>query len=415
NEAANGFVKEGLPQLADDPTEIEMPEAAMYSQANANRLLPKAAPYAGWTWARLHTIAEIKATILQAIKTPGINIMFCARMSARYPDNMGWLGTDGELLGYHEMVIRGYEPRKWAPWSDENIDGVLVRNSWGEAWGMNGECYMRWEDVLKMDDIIAFFPPIQTTPVQPDKNIVVVRRTLRSGMRGEDVTELQTMLIKNGYASIVGEADGAFGKKTQSAVMEFQSKYGLTADGIVGPKTWAALESGNDTPDDTKPTERQTRFLSYLTAQLGQIYVWGGNGQEMTPTLIKRMETTTKNAQRALALYEKRKAEGKAPILGYDCSGLISRFLQNEGLTQSKRNSRMLYEMCEKTERDALQPFDIVFRHDGDKIFHVGVYIGAGMAIEAKGRDDGVVKRTLDASGKNYWNRFGRLALISER
>ncbi|MEG1894388.1 MAG: NlpC/P60 family protein, partial [Clostridia bacterium] len=397
------------------PTEIEMPEAAMYSQANANRLLPKAAPYAGWTWARLHTIAEIKATILQAIKTPGINIMFCARMSARYPDNMGWLGTDGELLGYHEMVIRGYEPRKWAPWSDENIDGVLVRNSWGEAWGMNGECYMRWEDVLKMDDIIAFFPPKENKPIKPDEtDDVVVRRTLRKGMRGEDVKELQQMLVEHGYASwlIPYGVDGGFGGKTDSAVRALQRDKHLTIDGIVGSKTWAALDG--DAPHDNKPTGRQARFLSYLTAQLGHIYVWGGNGQEMSEKLIKRMETTTKNAKRAIALYAKRKAEGKAPILGYDCSGLISRFLQNEGLVHSKRNSRMLYKMCEEIERNELQPGDLVYRHNGIRIYHVGVYVGGNMVIESMGRDAGVVQRDIDASGKGYWNRYGHPKFYEE-
>jgi peptidoglycan hydrolase-like protein with peptidoglycan-binding domain len=40
--------------------------------------------------------------------------------------------------------------------------------------------------------------------------------------------------------------DGQYGKKTTAAVKRFQKAAGITADGIVGPQTWAAL---NATPD----------------------------------------------------------------------------------------------------------------------------------------------------------------------
>ena len=153
------------------------------------------------------------------------------------------------------------------------------------------------------------------------------------------------------------------------------------------------------------------RVLAYLDRQVGQLYVWGGNGEKATEARIRRMETSARNVRRALALFQKRTEEGKSPILCYDCSGLISRFLQNEGLVSRKRNSRHLYALCERVELSQLTPGDLVFRHDGRRVFHVGVYIGGGLVIESKGRDDGVVRRPIAASGKNYWNRAGRLLI----
>lgn len=57
-------------------------------------------------------------------------------------------------------------------------------------------------------------------------------------MEGSDVERLQAALKKAGIA--VG-VDGEFGPGTDKAVKELQQKKSLTADGIVGPKTLAAL------------------------------------------------------------------------------------------------------------------------------------------------------------------------------
>jgi peptidoglycan hydrolase-like protein with peptidoglycan-binding domain len=64
---------------------------------------------------------------------------------------------------------------------------------------------------------------------------------LRSGSAGDAVREMQGLLVRHG-ATI--EADGQFGGLTHAAVLRFQRGAGLGADGIVGPKTWEALQAG---------------------------------------------------------------------------------------------------------------------------------------------------------------------------
>ncbi len=54
-----------------------------------------------------------------------------------------------------------------------------------------------------------------------------------------DTTEVQKRLKKWGYYT--GSVDGINGPKTKAAVKSFQRKYGLTADGIVGPLTAAKM------------------------------------------------------------------------------------------------------------------------------------------------------------------------------
>ncbi len=62
---------------------------------------------------------------------------------------------------------------------------------------------------------------------------------LKQGSRGDSVKTVQQKLIRWGY--LKGSADGIFGAKTKAAVVAFQKKNGLTADGIIGTRTAQAL------------------------------------------------------------------------------------------------------------------------------------------------------------------------------
>ena len=61
----------------------------------------------------------------------------------------------------------------------------------------------------------------------------------RYGSQGNEVVSIQTKLKNLGYYQ--GEIDGIFGPLTQSALIWYQSNFGLKADGVAGPKTLQSL------------------------------------------------------------------------------------------------------------------------------------------------------------------------------
>lgn len=63
------------------------------------------------------------------------------------------------------------------------------------------------------------------------------------GAIGDDVKELQGLLVKIGYLKVV---DGSFGPATESAVKSFQNVNKLAVDGKAGPATMAALLKANE-------------------------------------------------------------------------------------------------------------------------------------------------------------------------
>ncbi len=80
-------------------------------------------------------------------------------------------------------------------------------------------------------------------------------RTLRQGMSGSDVRELQIRVA--GWAAdspskTYVAVDGSFGPGTAAAVKRFQRAYGLTADGVVGPQTQSVLNSLEDPDGSTR-------------------------------------------------------------------------------------------------------------------------------------------------------------------
>ncbi|MDL2235849.1 NlpC/P60 family protein [Christensenellaceae bacterium OttesenSCG-928-L17] len=159
-------------------------------------------------------------------------------------------------------------------------------------------------------------------------------------------------------------------------------------------------------------------FIAYLEEQVNNhsIYVWGAQG-EAAPTITeewirKKENGDPKQAARAIVTWKRQVAAGYGSVLrAFDCSGLGMYFFQNKtGVVENDLSSNAMLKKCIRITKSDLQKGDWVFRTDATgKAYHIGYVVDDALhVIEAKGRDEGVVKRKLHAAGSSYWNAFGR-------
>jgi zinc D-Ala-D-Ala carboxypeptidase len=89
--------------------------------------------------------------------------------------------------------------------------------------------------------------PAPSTPSTPVVEAAVVdecyswSRTLSSGASGADVAELQVRVAGWAGYGVNMAIDGQYGPQTVQAVKGFQAAYGLAADGVAGPATFAKI------------------------------------------------------------------------------------------------------------------------------------------------------------------------------
>jgi peptidoglycan hydrolase-like protein with peptidoglycan-binding domain len=128
---------------------------------------------------------------------------------------------------------------------------------------------------------IGVAPPV--SPVEPPTTPPVIpeeepgRETIGLGDKGDDVVYVQNLLG-------VFPADGDFGPITDAAVRGYQAAYGegVTCDGIVGPKTWHALdylESAKMSGNDRMPADQARRIAKLAEESAIAKYSWKDRGK----------------------------------------------------------------------------------------------------------------------------------------
>lgn len=156
-----------------------------------------------------------------------------------------------------------------------------------------------------------------------------------------------------------------------------------------------------------------TGLVKYAIAQIGKPYWWGTFGQEATQSLLtyKTKQYPTHYTASRMPTYKKQL--GKKV---HDCIGLVKGYLWCENATDMNpkynvnqdKGANAMYNSCRERGYINTMPdiLGILVFMDG----HVGVYIGNGEVVEARGFAYGVVKTKLK---DRPWTRWGKCPYIT--
>ena len=146
-------------------------------------------------------------------------------------------------------------------------------------------------------------------------------------------------------------------------------------------------------------TIKIAEFIEYLHGEVNNrsIYVWGACGKEgntITEKWITKQENKYNDGEyleAALTAFRKRKEQGGS-FRAFDCSGLGSYWLIQNGSYTRKKNARQMYEDTIPIDMSNIQIGDWVFRlNNSGKPGHIGYIVDGLYVIHAAGREPGVI------------------------
>ncbi|MCX5681997.1 MAG: peptidoglycan-binding domain-containing protein [Candidatus Omnitrophica bacterium] len=113
-------------------------------------------------------------------------------------------------------------------------------------------CNQQKSDVTTVTPLDQVGASKDVAPEQPVSQEIPSEPSAAATTTTAPATEQIQQALKNA-GLYNGPVDGVLGKKSKAAIMAFQEKNGLTADGKVGKKTWAKLEPYLSTPAAATP------------------------------------------------------------------------------------------------------------------------------------------------------------------
>ena len=149
----------------------------------------------------------------------------------------------------------------------------------------------------------------------------------------------------------------------------------------------------------TLSSEQASKVIQFAKSKLGCGYVWGTSGMTLTKQNIKKFQG---NAHVDVNIVKK--WIGKQV---FDCAGLVLAAFKTVGIRMaSGATSAWGHTSWAKRGEIKNYPKDqvcILYRSDNRKMQHMGIYIGNGEFIHAKGSREGVVKEKMPG----HWTHWG--------
>lgn len=162
----------------------------------------------------------------------------------RYTDvgvPMGPITATREAAGETLEVVTTTSPT-FAALRQANLPKSAIQKMYADG-QLEGDAAVELYRLTEGAEPVAPAAPAPAAPAPAASNLISL------GSRGAGVTTVQQKLsalssMRPDFSVDLGDtgADGAFGKKTKTAVEDFQRMAGITVDGKVGPKTLEALD-----------------------------------------------------------------------------------------------------------------------------------------------------------------------------
>ena len=220
------------------------------------------------------------------------------------------------------------------------------------------------------------------------------------GEEGDAITRVQELLSKYGYLSSAN-VTGYYGEITENAVRSFQSRNGLTADGLVGVQTMAKLTgddvrraaAGSSAGTSSGGGQSSSAGRGQSSAGAGSSGTTGGSTTQTPPPPPPSGSGVSALISAATSRLGSPYVWGAKGPNSFDCSGFVYWCLNQAGVSQSYLTSsgwRNPGRYTKVSSFNDIQAGDIVVVRG-----HVGIAAGGGMVIDASSSNGRVVHRSL--------------------